>query len=91
MDWHFENGRIWSVNNKGELLAEATYVPSGNSEININHTYVNPTLRGQGVAGELMCAVAEYLRAHQLKATATCSYACHWLDKNKETNLDIIA
>ncbi|NLO09929.1 MAG: N-acetyltransferase [Clostridiales bacterium] len=56
-----------------------------------NHTYVNPVLRGQGVAGELLKLLAEHLREKGLKATATCSYAVSWLNKNKEAYSDIIS
>lgn len=91
MDWKYEKGRIYSCNEKGELMAEATYVAKGNGEIDINHTYVNPILRGQGVADKMMTVVAEYLRKEGLKATATCSYAYVWFNKNSEQYSDIIA
>lgn len=91
MDWQYEDGRVCSIDETGELLAEVTYVKTADGEVDINHTYVNPKLRGQGVAGELMQVVSEFLRKNELKATATCSYAAHWLEKNKEAYADIIA
>lgn len=91
MDWKYEQGRIYSCDEKGVLMAETTYIDKGNGEININHTYVNPILRGQGVADKMMAAVSEYLRKEGLKATATCSYAYVWLKKNSEQYPDIIA
>lgn len=91
MNWNFENGRIYSVDEKGELMAETTYVLKENKEVDIDHTYVNPVLRGQGVASKMMEVVAEYLREKGLKATASCSYANNWLQKNKDKYSDIIS
>jgi predicted GNAT family acetyltransferase len=91
MDWKYEKGRIYSENEKGELMAEATYDTAENGELNIHHTYVNPSLRGQGVADKMMVAVAEYLRKEGKKAIATCSYADMWFKKNEEAYSDIIA
>ena len=91
MDWKYKNGRIYSVDEKNELLAEATFVHIANGEVNVDHTYVNPMLRGQGIAGKMMEIVAEYFRKESLKATATCSYANTWLRKHKEAYSDIIS
>lgn len=50
MDWKYENGRIYSVDQNNELMAEATFVVQENGVVVIDHTYVNPVLRGQHVA-----------------------------------------
>lgn len=91
MDWKYENGRIYSVNEKDELMAETTFNFKEDGDVDINHTYVNPALRGQGAAGKMMEVVAEYLRKNGLKATATCSYANSWLKKHSESYSDIIS
>lgn len=91
MDWKYEHGRIYSNNEKGELMAETTFVHKENGEIDINHTYVNPVLRGQGVADKMMAIVAEYLKKEGLNATATCSYAYVWLKRHEELYSDIIS
>ncbi|NLI61148.1 MAG: N-acetyltransferase [Clostridiales bacterium] len=91
MNWKYENGRIYWVDEKDELMAETTYVFRSKAEVNIDYTYVNPLLRGQGVAGKMMEVVAEYLRKNSLKTTATCSYANAWLKKNKDLYSDIIS
>jgi predicted GNAT family acetyltransferase len=36
--------------------------------VNINHTFVDNSLRGQGIAGQLMKQTAEYLRQNNKKA-----------------------
>lgn len=91
MDWKYEDGRIYSIGESGELMAETTFVRKENGVIDIDHTYVNPILRGQGVADKMMVVVAEYLQKEGLKATATCSYANIWLKRNEELYSDIIS
>ena len=91
MDWKYEKGRIYSVDENNELLAETNFVFKGNDEVDINRTYVHPRLRGQGIAGRMMGVVAEYLRENSLKATASCSYANAWLKKHKGSYSDIIS
>lgn len=91
MDWKYESGRIYSESETGELMAEATYVCLDNGDINIDHTYVNPSLRGRGVADLMMKAVAEYLRKEGIKAIASCSYANIWFEKNVDEYKDIIS
>lgn len=91
MNWHYEDGRVYGKNEENQLMTYVTYEYIGDNEVNINHTYVNPTLRGQGVAGELMTHLAEHLREKGLKATATCSYAISWLNRHEKDYSDIIS
>lgn len=91
MNWEYEEGRITGRDDQGRLLAEATFVFRGKGEVDIDHTFVDPSLRGQGVAAQLMTVVAEYLRKNGLKASASCSYANAWLQKNEKAYADIIA
>lgn len=91
MNWKYENGRIYGVDEKNELMAEITYVFKQNQEIDINHTYVNPVLRGQGVAGKMMKIVVDYLKEKNVKVSASCSYANVWLKKHQEEYADIIS
>jgi len=91
MNWKFEDGRIYSEDEKNELLAETTFVKKKNGEVDIDHTYVNPALRGQGVAGKMMEVVAGYLKEKGLKATASCPFANAWLKKNREAYTGIIS
>ena len=91
MEFQITDGRIFYQNEQNEVLAEATYSYLSDGIVDIDHTYVSPVLRGQGIAGKLMEALVSELRAKDLKATASCSYADVWLEKNRETAGDIIA
>lgn len=91
MNWKYEDGRISGTDEKGELMCETTFIRKENGEYIIDHTYVNPVLRGQGIAGEMMVVVAEYMREKGLKVSATCSYADIWLKRHAELYADILS
>ena len=58
------------------LQPDGTYV--------ITHTFVDDSLRGQGVAGKIVQAAADYIRGQGRKAAVTCSYASAWAKRHKE-------
>lgn len=91
MKWNYDSGRIYSVDENNELMAETTFVYKDNGEVDIDHTYVNPSLRGQGVAGKMMEVVAEYLKENKLKAVATCPYANTWIKRNKDSYSAVVS
>ena len=69
-----ENNRFY-MGDKDNPQAEITFVSKGDHEISINHTFVDDSLRGQGIAQKLVDAVADYARSENKKLSATCSYA----------------
>ena len=83
MEFRKESGRIYATDEAGKLLAEVTF-PEREGVAVINHTFVDASLRGQGVAGQLLRAVADTLRQDGRKARATCSYAIHWFETHPE-------
>lgn len=90
MNWKYEDNRIYSED-EGEVLAEAGFAHKDNGEIVIEHVYVNPKLRGQGVGGEAMTTVADYIRKEGKRATDSCSYANSWFKKNQMDYEDVIS
>ena len=62
MEFRQEPGRIFATGEDGRLLAEVTF-PEREGAAEIDHTFVDPSLRGQGVAGQLLQAAADTLRA----------------------------
>lgn len=91
MNWIYEEGRIFYENESGELMAEATYHVTESGEVDVDHTYVNPVLRGQGVASVMMGVVAEHLRTMKIKAIASCSYAQVWFKKHADQYQDVVS
>ncbi len=74
---HEEHGKkgAFFIEEDGEWVAELTYIKSGDSEITIDHTEVDPKLRGENIGEDLVAAVAGYARQNNLKVKATCPYA----------------
>ncbi|MDQ3618270.1 MAG: N-acetyltransferase [Pseudomonadota bacterium] len=50
----------------------------------ITHTRVPEEIGGRGIAGELVRAAIEHVRANELKVEAQCSYADAWLSRHAE-------
>ena len=84
MEFQKEPGRIFALGEDGKLLAEITFPTGEDGVADIDHTFVDPSLRGQNLADKLMNAVAEQLCAEDKKAVLTCSYAVKWFDKHPE-------
>ena len=82
MDFQKEPGRIYAVDGD-ELIAEVTF-PAQDGVAVINHTFVDDSLRGQGVAGQLVRAAVDEIRAEGMKTRATCSYAKAWFAQHPE-------
>ena len=82
MEFQKEPGRIYAMNG-GRLVAEITF-PVRDGVAVIDHTFVDDSLRGQGVAGQLVRAAAEEIRRQGLRAEAVCTYAKSWFEKHPE-------
>lgn len=77
----------------GQTLGEVTFpaFPArGENVVNIDHTFVDERLRGQGVAEQLMERVAADLRQSGRKALLTCSYAKKWFSRHMD-EADLLA
>ena len=84
MDFKHESNRIYLENEDGKCIAEVTFPDVSENKVNINRTFVDSSLRGQGVANKLLTEVAADLRSKNKKAVATCSYAVDWFKKHSE-------
>lgn len=84
MDFTIDNNIIWYGGTIENPLAYITFPEVEEGVVDITHTVVDPSLRGQGVAGKMTEALAEYLKAEGLKVQLTCSYAVKWFDKHEE-------
>ena len=84
MDFKYESDRIYLENENGECIAEVTFPKVGENKVNVNHTYVDRSLRGQGIADKLLTALAIDLKENNKKAVATCSYAVDWFENHPE-------
>ena len=82
MEFQRETGRIYAERD-GRLIAEITF-PEEDGVAVIDHTFVDSSLRGQGVAGQLVRAAADQIRDQGKKARAVCTYARAWFDRHPE-------
>ena len=66
-----------------ERVAELTYKREDDT-INIDHTEVDESLRGQHVGQKLVDEAVKFARENNLKITAACPYASKVLSRNSE-------
>lgn len=83
MTFLYEPERIYALNQDGTLAAEVTF-PIWNNVADINHTFVDPELRGRGIAGQLMEAAVSHLRSKGVQIRPTCPYAAKWFLEHPE-------
>lgn len=69
---------------KGETLAEMTYVWEGKDKIIINHTEVDPSLKGKGAGKLLVSNAVEFARLKNIKIVPVCPFAKSVFDKTPE-------
>lgn len=86
-----EKNRIFMQNESGKTLAEITFPETSDGVYTIDHTFVDESLRGQGVASKLVQAAADEIEKRGGKIKATCSYAAKWLDKRLKERIGELA
>ena len=79
MEFQKENERIYYNDKTGKTIAEVTFPETAPGEYTIDHTFVDDSLRGQGVAGKLVQAAVDEIESRDGMVKATCSYAVKWL------------
>jgi len=89
MNYRYEDHRIYVMNEDGKVIVNATFPFIKKGTVVVDHTFVDPSLRGQGVASNLMHEVYQFAKQKGYKVVATCPYAVVWFKKHKDLN-DII-
>lgn len=84
MKYIYEDNRIYAMQSDNLLLAEVTFPSRDELRVNIDHIYVDQSLRGQQVASDLMLLAYEYINNKELKIIAKCPYAIAWFKKHVE-------
>lgn len=69
-----QRGGEFFIERDGRHIAEITYQYQDDHTILADHTWVDLTLRGQGVARQLLDILVAFAREKQLKIVPTCSY-----------------
>lgn len=83
MELKKEKNRIFFEDEKNKtILAEITFPDIGEGLVDINHTYVSDTLRGQGIASLLVQEVVDELRLQHKTCITSCVYAKAWFKRH---------
>lgn len=75
MEFKEEKNRFALYNDEGTEIGEMTWSPAGDDLIIIDHTFVDPTYRGQNLAGQLVEHGVEMARQKNLKILPLCPFA----------------
>lgn len=84
MEYQYQDNRIY-LEADGKLMAEILF-PVTDGVADIKRTYVDDSLRGQGIASQLVEKAVDVIRSNNWKAKATCRYAKNWFEKHPEHN-----
>lgn len=84
MKFIHEKNRIYVKNEEGKMIVEATFPFVDENVINVDHTFVDPSLRGQGVASTLMTEVYNHAKEHNYTVVNSCPYAVAWFKRNPD-------
>ena len=74
--------RFYLVGENNNLHAEITYTNLGDGIYIIEHTYVEPSHQGQGIAKKLVLAVVEKARMENKKIVPLCPFANAEFERN---------
>lgn len=67
----------------GLVLAEIIWTQLADVMV-VEHTFVDSSLRGQGIAKQLLDRAADYARENEYKIEAVCSYVVSAFEKSHE-------
>ena len=70
-----EENRIYLQDENWKILAEIDFEKIDEKTYNISHTFVDDSLRGQGIGNVLVEKAITYLTEKWYKVSATCPYA----------------
>lgn len=76
-------GQFYIEDNAGRAIASLVYTYKSKDVIVIEHTEVDPSLKGQGIGSELVESSVDFARNEQLKILPLCEYADSVFKKNK--------
>lgn len=79
-----EENRTIYLDGKGNTLGEVDYPYISSNVVDVNHTYVDMSLRGKGIASLLLTNAFNYFRENNIKVKCSCSYAIKWISNHKE-------
>lgn len=76
-DWIYMTDDEWNI------LAEITFEKVNDKTYDIDHTFVDESMRWQWIADELVEKAIDYIKAQWFSVTASCPFAKRWLKEHK--------
>lgn len=76
--------RFYKEDDKGELIAEITYKEHDEESVDADHTFVDPSLRGQGVAEKLVDRLVEEMEKEGKKIYPSCPYIVSLFERKED-------
>lgn len=80
----------FQITDEGAYLGEMSYRIAAQNQLIIEHTFIDPKLRGQDFGMKLLTKIANFAKENKYKLQAECPYAAKLLERNHETFKDII-
>ena len=80
---HGKRGAFF-IEKDGEWIAELSYTREGQRKLIIDHTEVDQSLRGRGIARKMVETAVKFARRDNLLIKATCPYAKKVLESSEE-------
>lgn len=81
MNFITEENRIICVEEEKQV-GEVCFPETEKGVYDINHTFVDSSMQGKGVAAQLVALAIEEIKRKGGKVTASCSYAKRYMEKN---------
>ena len=85
---HNDRNGMFFIEQDGRRVAELTYRMAGDTAV-VDHTWVDPKLRGGALAPGLVQAVVDWARRGNLKISPVCSYVRIVMDRAPEVYKDV--
>ena len=83
MNYIKEENRIYAQDANKKTIAEITFYEIENGVYNIDHTFVDNSLRGQGIGSELVEQAVNTIKQKNARIQATCPFASKWIEEHK--------
>ena len=77
-----EKEKVICVDENGKEIGVVTFPETEKGIFTINHTFVDSSMQGKGIAAELVKRAIESINLSGGKIRATCSYAQKYIEKN---------
>ena len=90
MQYQIQSDRIFAKDETGKLLAEVIFPETESGICTISHTFVDASLRGHGIAGELIQMALRKIIQQGKNVSASCSYAKNWLEKHSAKTVTVL-